>query len=189
MTIQDDLYSRANKKCELCASDDSLTIFVLAPKEEAQESSVLICGTCESGISNMESIDANHWRCLNDSMWSEHIPVQVLSWRILDSLKDEVWAQDLKTQMYFDEETMEWASALSQGDEESGPRTLDSNGAALQDGDSVTLIKDLVVKGANFTAKRGTLVKNITLTNNPKHIEGRVNGTHIVLVADFLKKV
>ncbi|MGL5800184.1 MAG: PhnA domain-containing protein, partial [Plesiomonas sp.] len=56
------------------------------------------------------------------------------------------------------------------------------------DGDSVTLIKDLVVKGANFTAKRGTMVKNITLTSNPEHIEGRVNGVHIVLVAAFLKK-
>jgi len=51
------------------------------------------------------------------------------------------------------------------------------------------LIKDLDVKGAGFTAKRGTVVKNITLTDNPLHIEGRVNGVRIVLVADFLKKV
>ena len=52
----------------------------------------------------------------------------------------------------------------------------------------MTLIKDLVVKGGGFTAKRGTLVKNIALTSNPKHVEGRVNGTVIVLVAAFLKK-
>ncbi|MGL5309699.1 MAG: PhnA domain-containing protein, partial [Plesiomonas shigelloides] len=43
-------------------------------------------------------------------------------------------------------------------------------------------------KGANFTAKRGTMVKNISLTSNPEHIEGRVNGVQIVLVANFLKK-
>ena len=51
-----------------------------------------------------------------------------------------------------------------------------------------TEIKDLVVKGANFTAKRGTMVKNISLTSNPEHIEGRVNGTRIVLVSAFMKK-
>ena len=66
--------------------------------------------------------------------------------------------------------------------------TKDSNGTILEAGDTVTLIKDLVVKGAGFTAKRGTVVKNISLTDNPKHIEGRVNGTRIVLVSAYLKK-
>ncbi|MNH11503.1 hypothetical protein D3C79_710190 [compost metagenome] len=66
--------------------------------------------------------------------------------------------------------------------------TVDSNGAVLQEGDSVTLIKDLDVKGGGFTAKRGTLVKGIRLTNNPLHIEGKVNGVQIVLVAAYLKK-
>ena len=64
----------------------------------------------------------------------------------------------------------------------------DSNGATLSAGDTVTLIKDLVVKGANFTAKRGTTVKNISLSDNPEHIEGKVNGTRIVLLTQFLKK-
>jgi len=50
------------------------------------------------------------------------------------------------------------------------------------------LIKDLDVKGAGFTAKRGTAVRNISLTSNPEHIEGRVNGTRIVLLTCFLKK-
>lgn len=66
--------------------------------------------------------------------------------------------------------------------------TLDSNGNVLNAGDSVTLIKDLIVKGGGFSASRGTLVKNLVLTSNPKHVEGRVNGTIIVLVAAFLKK-
>ena len=49
-------------------------------------------------------------------------------------------------------------------------------------------IKDLKVKGANFTAKQGTMVRGITLTDNPEHIEGKVNGTRIVLVSAYLKK-
>ncbi|NBU22117.1 PhnA domain protein, partial [bacterium] len=64
----------------------------------------------------------------------------------------------------------------------------DSFGNILSNGDSVTLIKDLDVKGANFTAKRGTVVKNISLTADPTQIEGRVNGTQIVLLTQYLKK-
>jgi protein PhnA len=57
----------------------------------------------------------------------------------------------------------------------------DSNGNILSEGDSVTLIKDLKVKGSSGILKRGTLVKNITLTDNPAEIEGRVNKTEMVL--------
>ena len=59
----------------------------------------------------------------------------------------------------------------------------------LEVGDSVTLIKDLNVKGANFTAKRGTAVRNISLVqDNPEHIEGRVEGQRIVILTQFVKK-
>ena len=64
----------------------------------------------------------------------------------------------------------------------------DNNGTTLLEGDSVTIIKDLVVKGANFTAKRGTMVRNIRLTEDPKFIEGKVNGSHIVIIAEYVKK-
>lgn len=66
----------------------------------------------------------------------------------------------------------------------------DSNGTKLSDGDSVTLTKDLKVKGANTTLKRGTLVKGIRLTNNPAEVEcstKQVKG--LVLRTEFLKKV
>lgn len=66
--------------------------------------------------------------------------------------------------------------------------TLDSNGTPLTEGDAVTPIKDLDVKGAGFTAKRGTLVKNIHLTDDPGLVEGRVNGMVIVLETGFLKR-
>ena len=67
--------------------------------------------------------------------------------------------------------------------------TKDSNGAKLADADSVTLIKDLKVKGTSETLKRGTLVKNIRLTDDPGLIEcntKQVKG--LVLKTEFLKK-
>ncbi|MGI4735993.1 MAG: alkylphosphonate utilization protein [Janthinobacterium lividum] len=66
--------------------------------------------------------------------------------------------------------------------------TKDSNGTVLAEGDSVTLIKDLKVKGSSQTLKRGTLVKNIRLTNSPGEIEGRAGGSTMVLKTEFLKK-
>ena len=65
----------------------------------------------------------------------------------------------------------------------------DSNGTILNDGDSVTLIKDLKVKGSTVTLKRGTAIKNIRLTSNEEEIEcnaEKVKG--LVLKTCFLKK-
>jgi protein PhnA len=67
--------------------------------------------------------------------------------------------------------------------------TRDSNGNILKDGDQVTLIKDLKVKGTSETLKRGTMVKNIRLTGDPGEIEcntKQVKG--LVLKTEFLKK-
>ncbi|RYG04645.1 MAG: alkylphosphonate utilization protein [Caulobacteraceae bacterium] len=65
----------------------------------------------------------------------------------------------------------------------------DSNGALLADGDSVTLIKDLKVKGTSVTLKRGTLVKNIRLTGSEGEIECRVEKVRdLVLKTEFVKK-
>ena len=66
--------------------------------------------------------------------------------------------------------------------------TKDSNGNLLNEGDSVTVIKDLKVKGSSAVIKRGTVVKNIRLTDNEKELEGRVNKTVMVLKPEFLKK-
>ena len=66
----------------------------------------------------------------------------------------------------------------------------DSNGTELKDGGSVTIIKDLKVKGANVTLKRGTMMKNIRLTNDPEEIEGNVEKVRgLVLKTCFVKKV
>lgn len=65
----------------------------------------------------------------------------------------------------------------------------DSNGSVLNDGDSVTLIKDLKVKGSSLTLKSGTVVKKIRLTDNEDEVDRRINGSSIVLHTEFLKKV
>lgn len=64
----------------------------------------------------------------------------------------------------------------------------DSNSTLLAEGDSVTLIKDLKVKGSSLTLKRGTMVKNIRLTNSAGEVEGRAGGSTMVLKTEFLKK-
>lgn len=188
MNVLEKLKSRADDRCELCSSLDDLTPFLLedAPSDH-WEHHVLVCSTCKSQYLEENPIDINHWRALNESMWNVNPPVQVMAFRMLNKLRTEGWAQDLFDQIYLDEDTLVWAKKGLASEVESTP-TLDSNGAVLNSGDTVTLIKDLVVKGANFTAKRGTMVRNINLTENPEQIEGKVNGTQIVLVSKFLKK-
>ena len=151
----------------------------------------MLCAQCRDQLSETSAIDVNHWRCLNDSMWNPAAAVQVLAWRQLAALSQqgETWAQELLDMMYMEEDTKAWAEALqTDTDDDDREPTLDSNGAILQAGDTVVLIKDLDVKGAGFTAKRGTAVRNISLTNNPEYIEGRVNGVRIVLLTQYLKK-
>lgn len=65
----------------------------------------------------------------------------------------------------------------------------DSNGTILNEGDNVTLIKDLKVKGTSTTLKRGTMVRGIHLTDNPDEVECRVEKVKgLVLRTEFLKK-
>jgi protein PhnA len=64
----------------------------------------------------------------------------------------------------------------------------DSNGAVLKDGDSITVIKDLKVRGSSSVIKRGTMVKNIRLTDDADEVEGKVEKSMMVLRTEFLKK-
>jgi len=179
------LTERAGDACELCAATDGLRARPVAPHEDADpDHNVLLCGVCAAGLDGGD-VDPQHWFCLRDSAWSGVPAVQVTAWRVLHGL-DATWAHDLVEQLYLDDETAAWArSGLPDPD---ALATVDSNGAPLADGDTVTLIKDLDVKGGGFTAKRGTVVKNIRLTDNPEHVEGQVQKQTIVLVTRFLKK-
>lgn len=177
---------RSNGACELCTSQSKLSVFVVAPKSgNAVDECIHICETCSSQL-HEDNYDSNHWRCLNDSMWSEVEAVKVVSWRVLNKLKNEGWPNDLLEMMYLEDETRKWAEA---GISSSDAKHVDSNGVELQTGDSVVLIKDLKVKGGNFTAKRGTAVRNIRLVHdNPEHIEGKVEGQTIVILTQYVKK-
>jgi len=188
MTINSSLTDRSGSKCELCLSTTDISAFEVTPSDGSADKSLVLCSTCKGQIEDPSTVDVNHWRCLNDSMWNEHPPVQVMAWRMLNQLKAEGWAQELIEQMYMEETTLEWAKAGIPEEGDAPVVVKDSNGTVLADGDEVTLIKDLVVKGANFTAKRGTMVKNISLNGIEGQIEGRVNGTKIVLLTCFLKK-
>ncbi len=186
LSIEKSLRERANNRCELCGSEDELMVFEVAPSNESAEKAILICSTCKELIDE-PSKNPNHWRCLNESMWSETPAVQVLAYRILHSIKDEGWPQDLLDMLYLEPEVLEWAKSGLES--EDAPVVRDANGNILKDGDSVTIIKDLPVKGAGFTAKQGTTVKNIKLVpDDSTHIEGKVNGVKIYLKSEFLKK-
>ncbi|WP_396587381.1 PhnA domain-containing protein [Bermanella sp. R86510] len=188
MSLEQLVNERSGGKCELCGSEQGLTVQAVEPSDGTLDSSIHLCATCSNQLGDADNMDVNHWRCLNDSMWNPEPAVQVVAYRQLHQMvtKGETWAQDSLDMMYLEPETEKWAK-LGMPDPDAEP-TLDANGAPLQAGDSVTLVKDLVVKGANFTAKQGTMVRGIRLTSNPKHIEGKVNGSMIVIIAEYCKK-
>lgn len=193
MSLEEALSNRSGGVCELCGATNALSAYEVSPSDGSVNEAILVCETCKTQLES-NTLDANHFRCLNDSMWSSVPAVQVVAYRTLHKLskENEAWAGDLLEMLYLDDELKLWANKgiqTSVATEEATTPTKDSNGSQLLDGDSVTIIKDLDVKGANFVAKRGTLVKNISLTDNPEHIEGKVNGTRIVLLSCFLKKV
>ncbi|MCK5386227.1 MAG: PhnA domain-containing protein [Gammaproteobacteria bacterium] len=191
MSTEKELQARSESKCELCSATEILSIYEVPPESNGNpEQSILICETCKEQIEDPEKMDANHWRCLNDSMWSQVPVVQVMAWRMLSRLSSEGWPQDLLDMLYLDDELLAWAQATGEGQSnEDNLKHIDCNGAVLASGDTVTLTKDLKVKGANFTAKRGTAVRGISLVaDNAKQIEGRVDGQHIVILTEFVKK-
>lgn len=163
--------------CPLCLTEDTPLIETPVPGGP-DGASVEICATCAD-----PDTPSDHFRPLASTMWSEDPALQVLAARILTRL-DTDWARDLTDQLYLDDDTRAWADNVPQG---SGHK--DSNGVPLATGDTVVLIKDLNVKGAGFTAKRGTAVHKISLVpDNPAHIEGRVEGQRIVILTEFVKK-
>ena len=92
----------------------------------------------------------------------------------------------------YDEASGEWLPAselAARKAAESNVEVRDAVGNLLQDGDQVTLIKDLEVKGAGQTLKRGTLIKSIRLTGDPQEIDCKYEGIKgLVLRAEFVRK-
>ncbi|WP_460189427.1 PhnA domain-containing protein [Urechidicola sp. KH5] len=192
MSLLEDLIKRSNNCCELCGATHDLKIYEVPPVSTGGlDGSLFACETCVSQNENPELTDVNHWRCLNDSMWSEFTAVQVVAWRMLSRLKTEGWPQDLLDMLYLDDDTLKWAQATGEGlDESEKVIHRDVNGAILQSGDSVVLIKDLKVKGSSMVAKQGTAVRRISLDpNNAEYIEGKVGPQAIVIVTKYVKKL
>jgi protein PhnA len=191
MAIEQDLQERSGGVCELCTSNESLSAYLVPPKSSGTlNDTIHACSVCSGQMNDSETMDANHWRCLNDSMWSQEPPVQVMAWRMLQRLKGEGWPVDLIEMMYLEEDTLKWARSTGDGDDEAVQIIhKDVNGVTLSAGDSVVLIKDLNVKGGGFTAKRGTAVRGISLDpDNDEYIEGRVEGQMVVLITEYVKK-
>jgi protein PhnA len=186
--IERKLKDRSGSVCEISGTEHDLVVYVLPPaNERTVENSVLMAKHLKDQIENPETTDEKDWRGLSESMWSEHLPVQIVSWRMLARLKNT----DLLDMMYLDEEALEWAKATGEGEEEDENKIVhkDSNGVTLLDGDSVVLIKDLDVKGATFTAKRGAAVHNIKLVwDDANLIEGRVENQNIYILTQYVKK-
>lgn len=112
-----------------------------------------------------------------------------MAWRLLTRLSAEGWPQELLDMLYLDGETLAWAKATGEGNADDSAKHVDCNGVELEAGDTVTLTKDLNIKGSSLTAKRGTAVRGISLVaDNPEHIEGKVEGQRIVILTKFVKK-
>ena len=191
MNLEKELRERSGSVCELCGDTNSLHVYAVPPVSEQIDKNILLCKTCLDQVQDFSKLDANHFRCLNNSMWSTVPGVQVMAWRILYALRSEGWPQDLLDMLYLHDEMLAWAKATTTDDVVSEEKIIhkDSNGTVLQAGDTVVLIKDLDVKGGGFTAKRGTAVRGIALVdNNAGQIEGKVNGQQIVILTQYVKK-
>ncbi|MGB0411573.1 MAG: PhnA domain-containing protein [Pikeienuella sp.] len=194
MSVESELRERSSGKCELCEGRGPFAGLELASGAPSGltdvERSIVTCRTCYQQITEQEATDPHHWRKLVETMWTPVPAVQVAAWRMLDRLRAEGWARDALDQLYLDEQTQDWAEAgleIKAGAEQE-PTHFDQNGAPLATGDTVTLTKDLNVKGTSFVAKRGTHVRGISLVeDNGKQIEGRVNGQQIVILTEFVK--
>lgn len=172
--------------CEICSGADGLQAYEVTSTNRpiSSETCIVLCEVCLSNIQHPTAQSQYHWSCLYESIWSAVPAVQVMAWRILQPHESEGWAQDLLGQLYLDEDAQTWAE-----NDGARPKTFDSLGVELNSGDSVYLIKDLDVKGTSFVAKRGTTVRNIRVGDDPEYVEGKVNGTSLMLKTIFIKKV
>lgn len=186
--MQKELEIRSENKCEFCQSENGLKPFAILPAtNNVLEDFVVTCEECTKELSLEIAPNPDKWKNLSDLIWHEADAVKIAMYRILNALKSNTWAQEQLDIIYLDDNLLERAK-------EGLPivndvEHLDCNGVLIQSGDTVTLIKDLKVKGGGFTAKRGTAVRNIKLVqNDPSLIEGKVDGQVIYLLTEFVKK-
>ena len=183
-TITGKLQERSQGLCELCTTEAASIAYAVSPKNNDEiENEVALCSTCASSIGSKDT--GMHWQCLAGSIWNTEPSVQALSYRILYGNRDQEWASELMNSVELDESVINWALSVFQVTE----AHKDSNGTVLNAGDSVVLTQNLNVKGTNFTATKGTIVRKIRLVpDNAEQIEGKVNEQMIVILTKFVRK-
>lgn len=191
MKTEENVLKRSGNKCELCASENSVLLYEVLPQDrKTEDNCIMICEKCKAQIDKKEELDSNHWKCLNESMWSEVPGVQVVAWRMLNRLRNESWAAENLEMLYLDDEKLAWAKATGDHDNDASVDLhKDANGSVLHSGDTVVLTKSLDVKGTSMNAKMGTIVKNIRLVdNNTEQIEGKIEGQVIIILTKYVRK-
>ncbi len=190
MALNIKLQERSNNSCELCSSqNEPLHAFAVPPKNnDSIDNEVVLCKDCYAQLSVADYSNSNHWRCLTGSIWSEVPSVQALSYKILAKLSAEPWASETIESVYLDESVIDWANG-EDALEAAKIIHKDANGVILETGDNVILTQNLNVKGANFIAPKGTVVKKIRLVHdNAEQIEGKIEGDTIVILTKYVKK-
>jgi len=191
MKTEDLIAKRSEGKCELCQAATKLNLYEVVPVDSRYaDNCIMICDTCLTQIEKKAELDSEHWKILGETMWSEVPGIQVVSWRMLNRLRNESWAMDNLDMMYLSDENLDWAKKT--GDHENDGMVVlhrDCNGHQLFQGDTVVLIKSLDVKGSTITARVGTVVKNIKLVEqDTEQIEGRVENQMIVILTKYVRK-
>ena len=190
MALNTQLQNRSNNVCEICSEkDDNLQAYAVPPKnDDSIDNVVVLCSNCLGKITASDYSDANYWRFLTGSIWSETPSVQALSYKLLGKLKAEEWAAETLDSVFLEETITEWANAE---DEIAANKVVhkDSFGVELELGDTVILTQNLNVKGANFIATKGTVVRKIRLVpDNAEQIEGKIEGETIVILTKYVRK-
>jgi len=178
------LRERCGGTCELCSAEPATIAYAVSPKNsDVIENEVALCNTCHSLLDDKNV--GTHWQCLAGSIWNTEPSVQALTYRILYNNKDQDWASEIMHSVELDENVVNWALSAF----ETVEAHKDANGTPLANGDTVVLTQNLNVKGTNFTAPKGTVVRRIRLVpDNVDQIEGKVNDTTIVILTKFVRK-
>jgi protein PhnA len=182
--ITTSLQDRCEGLCELCTQENASIAYAVSPKNSDRiEHEVAICTVCAKEIQTASNLE--HWQCLAGSIWNTEASVQVLSHRILHGIREKTWANEILESVELDESVLNWSlSAFEQKQVH-----VDSNGTELLHGDTVVLTQGLNVKGANFMAPKGTIVRKIRLvSDNPEQIEGKVNDQTIIILTKYVRK-
>jgi protein PhnA len=178
------LSERCEGTCELCTSEKATVAYAVSPKNnDTIKNEVAICSSCLAALENKDT--SQHWQCLAGSIWNTEPSVQALSYRTLYANKEQDWANEIISSVELDESVINWALSAF----EVAEIHKDSNGIALANGDTVVLTQGLNVKGVNFMAPKGTIVRKIRLVpDNTEQIEGKINEQTIVILTKFVRK-